>query len=130
VSGPASKTSRKARRITKGLSALLYGRQAVDIWCMPQTRALNDVRRELEGLEYARLTDSTPARDARHKELCLREVQLLGRQGVTCTENCVGLPSSPSSQVDVRLFPFPAWSFGAPIQSDSQPNTEERRIDE
>ena len=90
MSGPASKTPRKARRITKGLSALLYGRQAVDIWCMPQTRALNDVRRELEGLEYARLTDSTPARDARHKELCLREVQLLGRQGVTCTENCVG----------------------------------------
>jgi hypothetical protein len=62
---------------------------------MPQTKELNLVRRELEGLEYCRLIDATPARDARHQELCRREVVLLGRQGLARTaELCVAISSS------------------------------------
>jgi hypothetical protein len=35
------------------------------------------VRRELDSLEFSRLTDSNPALEAHHKELCRREVMLL-----------------------------------------------------
>ncbi len=67
---------------------------------MPHAEELNLVRRQLDGLEYARLTDSTPARDARHQELCQREVLLLGRQALTRTGRSIALSLSESSRVE------------------------------
>jgi hypothetical protein len=45
---------------------------------MSQTKELDLVRRELDGLQYARLIEGSPALEARRQELSRREIALLG----------------------------------------------------
>ena len=50
------------------------------------------VRIQLDGLEFSRLTDSTPALVAHHQELCRREVVLLGAEALPRSERFLKSP--------------------------------------